>query len=231
MAERLNRRKLTVTEEQYIVRQVETQPGLLLHQIGTQFQATHGKGISPRLLSKIMKRHGITRKRGTRLNVRYVVERGRQFLQDVRSIFTPLMASIDECSVMLNSAPTYGWAPRGQRAVIRQPGKMTVSYSLLLCISPVGVLNWSLRSGTIDSEIFSQFSAKLPNDITVLLDNSRIHHATKALTAKGLPTVAELARSKTMTLKYTPPYAPHLNSRRIHVQYSQESAEEPASLD
>lgn len=121
------------------------------------------------------------------------------------------MASIDECSVMLNLAPTYGWAPRGQRAVIRQPGKRTVSYSLLLCISPVGVLNWSLRSGTIDSEIFSQFLAKLPNDITVLLDNARIHHATKSLTAKGLPTVAELARSKNMTLKYTPPYAPHLN--------------------
>ena len=85
----------------------------------------------------------------------------------------------------------------------------TVSNSLLLCVCPVGVLNWSLRSGTIDSVVFAEFLGKLPNGITLLLDNARIHHATTSLESMGPPT--ELAIAKSIIMKYAPPYAPHLN--------------------
>lgn len=44
-----------------------------------------------------------------------------------------------------------------------------------------------------------------------MLDNARIHHASKCLSAKGLPTVKELAASKSISMKYIPAYAPHLN--------------------
>ena len=81
----------------------------------------------------------------------------------------------------------------------------------MLCVCPVGVLNWSLRSGTVDSKVFSDFLQKLPDGITLLLDNARVHHASRSLTNRGRPTVMELADSKTIVLKYAPPYAPHLN--------------------
>ena len=86
-----------------------------------------------------------------------------------------------------------------------------MSYSLLLCVSPVGVLHWSLRSGTVDNVVFSDFLNRLPDGITLVLDNAKIHHATKSLIERDLPTVKQLAASKSITLKYTPPYAPHLN--------------------
>lgn len=35
--------------------------------------------------------------------------------------------------------------------------------------------------------------------------------ASKCLVEKGLPTIAEVAASKSIALGYIPPYAPHLN--------------------
>lgn len=77
---------------------------------------------------------------------------------------------------MLNLAPAYGWAPRGERAIIRQPGKRTVTYTLILCVCPIGGLDWSLRSDTVDSEVFSEFIGRLPDGITLMLDNAQMHH-------------------------------------------------------
>ena len=117
--------------------------------------------------------------------------------------------TVDRCrpsSLCLKTVTRRIYYP-GDRAVIPQPGRRTVSYSLLLCICPVGVLNWSLRSGTVDSE----FLGKLPIGITLLLDNARIHHATTSLRSLGLPTIAELALAKSITLKHAPPCTPHLN--------------------
>ena len=129
----------------------------------------------------------------------------------MQSLHSDSHASIDEMSVMLDLAPFYGYAKRGQRAVIKQPGKRTVSYMLTLCVGPTGVLHWDLRSGSITAEVFCEILKELPDGITLMLDNARIHHASKSLTAKGLPTVQELAASKSVSLKHIPAYAPHLN--------------------
>ena len=68
-----------------------------------------------------------------------------------------------------------------------------------------------IRSGTFDAEAFCEVLKKLPNGLNLMLDNARIHHARKCLIAKGLPTVAEIAEPKSINLRYTPAYAPHLN--------------------
>ena len=52
------------------------------------------------------------------MNIRYDAEKGMSFLEDIRLIYNSLIASIDEMSVMINAAPTYGYASRGQMAVI-----------------------------------------------------------------------------------------------------------------
>lgn len=108
---------------------------------------------------------------------------------------------------MLDVAPSYGYAPRGQRAVISQPSRRTVSYMLTLCVCPVGILYWTLRSGSID---------RRRNILPGPLEVARRHHASarpgdEVLTRKGLPTVAEIAELKSISLKYIPAYAPHLN--------------------
>ena len=118
-------------------------------------------------------------------------------------------ASIDEMLVVLNSAPSYGYAPRGQRAVILQPSKSTVSRMLTSRISCSGVIYCDLREGAITAKEFSEILRKLPDGLTLMLDNSR--HTLPNLAKQGSPTIAELAESKMMSLKYIPSYAPHLN--------------------
>ena len=208
---RPQRRKLTPSQEEAVLAFVAERPGQFQDQIVEFVLRTFGIQISQQTVSNILKRNDVTRKRGSRVNNKCSVDKGMQFLEEFRDLNTPLIASLDEMSVMLNLAPTHGYAPRGRRAVIPQPSRRTVSYMLTLVICPVGILYWNLRSGTIDAEIFSETLKKLPDGITLLLDNARVHHASKCLSDKNLPTVAEIVASKSLTLKYIPPYAPHLN--------------------
>ena len=209
--ERANRRTLTPIQEGGLLPYIEAQPDSALSDIIDFVSNRYCVRISRNAVSRILKRNDTTRKRGTRQNIKYGREKGVRFLEDVKSSYTDSYASIDEMSVMLNLAPSYGYAKRGQRAVIRQPGKRTVSYMLTLCVSPKGVLHWDLRSGSITAEVFCDTLKRLPDGLTLMLDNARIHYASKCLIAKGLPTVKELAASKSISLKYIPAYAPHLN--------------------
>ena len=133
--------------------------------------------LSGQPLTEIIRRNDYTRKRGTRPNNKYSVLKGMQFLNGIRDIYRSdpsKFASIDEMSVMLNSAPSYGYARRGQRAVILQPSKRTVSRMLTLCISCSGVIHWDLREGAITGKVFSEILRKLPDGLTLMLDNSPV---------------------------------------------------------
>ena len=84
-------------------------------------------------------------------------------------------------------------------------------FSLLLCVGPVGVIDYMLVKGSVNSEIFTSFVGQLQAGLTLLLDNVSIHKASKSLEKKGLPSIRESADRRQITLRYTVPYAPHLN--------------------
>lgn len=193
---------------------VANRAGCILEDIVEFVATSYDVSISDRTALRILDRHDYTRKRGTRQNNKLSVIKSMQFLVDLRQLYnsnSSSLASIDEMSVMLNIAPTYGYAPRGQRAVIPQPSKRTVSRMLTLCVSPNGVLLWDLRDGSINGEVFIEILSRLPDGLILMLDNAPVHHASKSLSKKGLPTIAEVAKSKGIMLKYLPSYAPHLN--------------------
>ena len=142
---RVKSRKLTPEQEDQVLAFVDGNAGIFLDEVKDFVAETHGTAISTSTASRLLAKHEYTRKRGTRVNVKYKTEKGMRFLEDIRPIFenNPIMfASLDEMSLMmiLNLAPTYGYARKGRRAVIPQPGKRTVAYMVTLCISPVGVL-------------------------------------------------------------------------------------------
>ena len=167
--------------------------------------------ISVSTAGLILKRANYTHKKAVKRNTEYDVEKGMHFLNELRSMFSAQLASIDEASFHLNSAPRYAWAPKGHRAIITRPMVRGQRFSLLLCVSPTGVLGYTLVPGSVNSVIFTQFVQTLPRGLTLLLDNVSTHKATKSLTKKGHPTVRESADSRDIALKYTVPYAPHLN--------------------
>ena len=114
----------------------------------------------------------------------------------------------DPESFHLNSAPRYARACQGRRAVIKRPMVRGVRFSLLLCVCPSGVVDYTLVEGSVNSALFTTFVGTLRRDLTLLLDNVSTHRATKSLWKRNLPSVRESAESR----KFTPPYAPHLNS-------------------
>ena len=125
---RPERRRLNSSQEEAVIKYVEEEPGQFQDRIVDFVLRTFGKKISQQTVSNILKRNDITRKRGTRVNMKYEPEKGMRFLEDLRGLATPLIASLDEMSVMLNPAPSYGYALRGRRAVIPQPSRRTVSF-------------------------------------------------------------------------------------------------------
>lgn len=205
---------MTTSQEKGVLNFIQGKAGSFLDEIVDFVAKTWNVRISCRTASRMLRRNKYTRKRGTRRNHKFSVIRGMQFLAEIRELYisTPAaFASIDEMSVMLNIVPSYGYAPHGQRAVITQPNRRTVSRMLTLCISPEGILHRDLRASAINGEVFGKFLSRLPDGLTLMLDSSPVHHASKSLPRNGLPTIAEVAESKNITLKYIPSYAPHLN--------------------
>ena len=211
---RIRSRSLTLEQEEAVLEFIENNAGVFLDEIVDFVFETFDVCISTSTVSRLLRRNDFSRKRGTRVNIKLQQTAGMRFLEDIRPIYdaSPLtFASLDEMSVMLNLAPTHGYARRGVRAIIPQPSKRTVSWMLTLCISAAGFVFWDMRDSTINAEVFSEFLRRLPDGLTLILDNASVHHANKCLWAKGLQSVAEVAEGESIQLKFIPSYAPHLN--------------------
>ena len=211
---RLGKRKLTMDQEAALLRHIDSSPDTtqagLVHYI---LQTFHVR-VATSTVAHILKRSQYTHKKLVKRNTEYDVHRGMQYLLQLNSLHEDklvTLASIDEASFHLNSAPRYAWARRGKRAVIRRPMVRGTRFSLLLCICPSGVVDYTLVEGSVNSSIFTLFVGNLRRGLTLLLDNVSTHRATKSLWKKRLPSVRESAESRSITLKFTPPYAPHLN--------------------
>ena len=184
---RLNSRRLTPQQEDGVLEFLEENAGVFLDEVKDFVSVTYGVAISVSTAYRLLSKHEFTRKRGTRVNVKYRSEKGMRFLEQIRPIYdnNPVMfASLDEMAVMLNLAPTYGYARKGRRAIVSQPGKRTVTYMVTLCISPIGVLYWNARTGSITAETFIGILKSLPDGLTLMLDNAPVHHANNTMTTE-----------------------------------------------
>ena len=211
---RLGKRKLTVEQESAVISHVDNSPGNTQSRLARYIQQAFQVHVAINTVALILKRADYTHKKAVKRNTEYDVQRGMQFLQELRELSADrcvTLASIDEASFHLNSAPRYAWARRGSRAVIRRPMIRGTRFSLLLCVCPSGVVDYTLVQGSVNSALFTTFIGTLRRNLTLLLDNVSTHRATKSLWKKDMPSVRESAESRSITLKFTPPYAPHLN--------------------
>lgn len=134
-----------------------------------------------------------------------------QDLQEIQQSYGPHCLALDESAFFFNHVQGYARSKRGTRAIITQPGVRGKAHSLLLCISPDGVVFWQLYQGAVTAQRFIGFMLELPKETTLVLDNAKIHHATNVLKALDLPTVPDMANFQDITMKYLPAYAPQLN--------------------
>ena len=121
---------------------------------------------------------------------------------------------MDECGFSLGAVPFYARSHKSERAVVKRPGKRGSNYTLTLCVRNVkqqAVISYKLIKGGTKSKDFHEFLSNLKFITHLLLDNARIHHATKTCKKLKLSTITELAKKKNIELKYLPSYSPKLN--------------------
>ncbi|MCP4236656.1 MAG: hypothetical protein GY770_24245, partial [Aestuariibacter sp.] len=115
----------------------------------------------------------------------------QEFLERVHcdgAVLWPTFINADECSWHLNATPNYAWSDVGRPAHITRPAIRGQRFTLTLAIGTAdsACLLWTLQRNSSTGVSFQEFVSKLPMGCVLVLDNARIHHATKSLTGQGL---------------------------------------------
>jgi transposase len=190
----------------------QQRPCIILRQLQSHCKDKFGVNVSVSYLCKMPKRHKITRKRATKHFQEQDLNKVLTFLQSLPlDEALSLWYMLDECSFTLNNAPSHAYSKSGERAVVTRPGSRGQRLSLILCIGAQGYWKAVWHTGGVKADAFRAFLEALPGDSTIGMDNASIHHASKSLLAKNLPSVEQTASARTQKLVYLPPYSPQLN--------------------
>jgi len=173
--------------------------------------------VSRQTIGRILQRHDITRKKITYHYFEQSEEKINEFKRKIKPLLALPIFALDECSFHLGETPRYGYAEKGFRTVSQRMGKRSINYTLILCIQNIkkgGVFGYELIEGGAKSKNFHGFLSNLNWDSKenhIIMDNARIHHATKSCHKLGLSTIRELLTNKNVKPNYLPPYTPELN--------------------
>ena len=140
-----------------------------------------------------------------------VTEQRFDYAQRVNELPDQELWFLDESGFNLHIAPLRCWAPKGRRPpVLAVPTNRGVDVSLLLCISPDGIVNYQIKRGSFKAADFVEylqalaehFPAVRNGEVCLVMDNARIHHA-RAATA--------FLNDNNIHHIFLPPYSPELN--------------------
>ena len=114
--------------------------------------------------------------------------------------------------------PRFGYSLKGSRAINKKPSSQGKHYTLLFAISNLkknGAIHWKLVEGSVDWKVIYDFLEEI-NPIgdeknILLMDNAKIHIASRKRKEAGLPSVKEQMAKKNIEVRYIVPYAPMLN--------------------
>lgn len=191
-------RKLSCDDEAFLCRQMcEARPCLRQRDVVEICKREKGASISQSYVCRMLRRHAITRKRATKRYDQQDMLQVAAFVDALPDEARTSWWSMDECGFLFNQAPAYAYERKGRRAVVSRPGPRGKRVSLMLCISPQGLVGHRWLWGGVKSVHFRDFIEALPGSGTMLLDNASIHKAA--------------ARSTRHRLMFLPPYSPQLN--------------------
>lgn len=114
---------------------------------------------------------------------------------------------LDETGIHLAMTPSYGYAPRGQRAVSLKPCNRGKNQTCLAALSLEGVVAPVQYEGALNGERFLDWVEKhlgphLRPGHVVVMDNLRVHKV------KGVQALLEARGARVEYLPYSPEYSP-----------------------
>ena len=190
------------------------QPDMYLREICQFIHSTSGVNVSEPTLCRILRKHGLTRKKIRQEAIqRCSMLRGR-FLAEMTTFQVEQLIWIDESGCKnKDSIQTAGYALRGMTPVRT---RFLVKGKRVSCIAAIacdGLIALEATTTTVDAQIFFDFvrGSLIPNMLpfdgssprsVAVMDNCSIHHA---------DSVKELFRQAGVLLNFLPPYSPDLN--------------------
>jgi transposase len=200
---------------------VASDPQLTLEDIQGRLHDAHSIQVGLSTVGRWLRLAGFTRKRVSYCNSEALLPRvqikRRDFLARVKrgqGTGWKTFVNVDECSWNLHQTGSYAWSVKGTPAIITRPAARGQRFTLTLAVGvrEQACVAWCLQQNSATGASFRDFLQTLPcpTGTVVVLDNARIHHATKSLTTQGLTTIAETAKDNDLELLYLPPYSPEL---------------------
>jgi transposase len=167
---------------------------------------------SPSTICRAIRVMGFTRKRVKPIviarNEGGVIESRSTYSSKIWPFQDDKLIFVDESGFNLHLAPHYGYAPRGLEPHISIPTQQGTNLSLLMAVNINGIVGWEFHLGTYNAILFIQwcrtnlFPKIRGREMTVIMDNARIHHS---------PGVIAAFAEEEIFLEYLPPYSPQLN--------------------
>ena len=139
-----------------------------------------------------------------------IIEARFVYAMMVNEIADDELLFLDETGFNLHIGVTRSWSEVGQTPVVVVPANKGQNVSALVCISTRGVVSIDIKDGAYDSVEFVAFLTELAwqnqgllrGDVTLVMDNARIHHAVD---------VTQFLNENRIRHIFLPPYSPELN--------------------
>ena len=140
-----------------------------------------------------------------------IMQRRFDYAQQVDELPDDMMWFLDESGFNLQTAPLRCWSPLGRTPVVPVHANRGVNVSLLMCISPSGIVFFKVKVGSFKADDFVEFLEALADhfpevqsgQVSLVMDNAKIHHAR---------VTKEFLRENEIKHIFLPPYSPDLNS-------------------
>ena len=163
--------------------------------------------VSTTLIHTTIRKSGMTKKKARRFSSPDNLPQKTQDFLTLRNTYlreNRIFVSLDETSFGRNGVQTMGYAPRGEKLLLKRPAPTIQTTSVMAVASQDRLIHWESRRGSYDSESFCDYldRLQLPDKVVILLDNARFHHSKRA---------AEIITAKGWTFLFTPPYSPWFN--------------------
>lgn len=186
---------------------INKNPSICCKEIVEEIKIAFEVEISKQLVHLIIQRLGFSykriRKRGKSTKK---IDLINEFKDRYKSLPNDtLIVSIDESGFDNRPLPIYGYALKGQQAILEYKSSIDRKhYTLLMAVFNNGFKQYKILETSVNSAIFYDFikDLNLQKGTTILLDNASIHKS------KNLK---ELVESKSCNLMFTPPYTPEFN--------------------
>ena len=207
-------RALDDHQQLFVVGLLLDNPALYLSEVCQKVKQAMGIDVSPSTVCRIIRAHGLTRKKIRQVALQRSVEQRGRFIAEVGFFSVDQFVWVDETGCdRRDQIRKFGYSLRGEAPVYNRFLHRGERISAISAMCTDGVLACNFMKGSVNGEIFLDFlqgtliPEMLPFDgvnprSVLVMDNCSIHHV--------LPVSETLSQMGILTI-FLPPYSPDMN--------------------